>query len=369
LIYRGFEGKVANGPGYRTSHLLLMSFDPSLVGYTPLQTQRFYRDLLDRVRSEGAVKSSALTSVVALSPEQQAQILVPEGYALPPGQSAVTMSSDTVSDRYFETVGINILRGRGFLPSDTADSPLVAVVNQQFADLYWPNEDCIGRRFHLNDSNGPLLQVVGVAQTVKYFWIGEAPTPFVYLPFSQQSRAQMTLAAESAGDASSMTDVLRRTVHDIDPGLPVYNVRTMESFYHQRAVRVPEMVIQTIGCMGIMALILATIGLYGLVVFSVSRRTREIGIRMATGATRWNVLWMVLKQGAKLAASGVVLGLIGSLGADQLIRSIFTFNGVKTSQAMFFLTALMQLLAILLATYVPARRASLLDPVRALRVE
>jgi ABC-type antimicrobial peptide transport system permease subunit len=152
----------------------------------------------------------------------------------------------------------------------------------------------------------------------------------------------------------------------MDPNLSVYNVRTMESFYHDRAVKVPEMMIQTIGSMG---LILAIIGLYGLMAFSVSRRTREIGIRIAIGASRNNVLVIILKQGGKLAMIGIALGVIGSLGADRLVRSIFTFNGRETFPGIFVLTAFLQLLAILFATYVPARRASLVDPIRALRNE
>jgi predicted permease len=177
LIYRGFERQVAHGPGYRTSHMLLMSFDPSLVAYKPSQTAQFYRQLLARVRSEAGIQAAALTSAVPLSPEQEDRNVVPEGYELPRSQPVVNVGSSVVSDGYFETIGIVIVRGRGFLTSDTAESPPVAVVNQEFANRYWPNQDCIGKRFHLDAKTGPAVQVVGVARTVKYFWIGEAPMP------------------------------------------------------------------------------------------------------------------------------------------------------------------------------------------------
>jgi predicted permease len=307
--------------------------------------------------------------VIPLSPEQQDENVVPEGYELPRGQPVVSVGSDIVSDGYFPTVGITILRGRGFQAWDTAASPLVAVVNQQFADRYWPNQDCLGKRFHLDHAAGPLFQVIGVARTVKYFWIGEAPTPFIYLPLAQQARPHMTLVAESSGDAGRLAAQLRRAVQELDPNLPVYNIRTMESFYHDRAVKVPEMTIQTIGSMGLMGLMLAIIGLYGLVAYSVSRRTREIGMRMALGASRLDVLRMFLTQGCKLAAIGIALGTIASLGADRMIRSVITFNGTGTWPGLFVLMAVVQLSATLIATYIPSRRASLIDPLRALRDE
>jgi predicted permease len=369
LIYRGFTRQVANGPGYRTSHLLLVSFDPSLVPYKPSQTEQFYRQLLVKVRSEAGVQSAALTSTVPLSPEQQEESVVPDGFELPPSQPVVTVGSAVVSEGYFQTMGIRILRGRGFLPSDTATSPFVAVVNQQFADRYWPNQDCLGKRFHLDHAAGPSFQVIGIARTVKYFWIGEAPAPFIYLSMTQQARTHMTLVAESVGDAARLASQLRRAVQELDAKLPVYNVRTMESFYHNRAVKVPEMTIQTIGTMGVMGLLLAVIGLYGLIAYSVSRRTREIGMRIALGASRPNVLRLFLKEGFNLAAIGIAIGVIGSLAADQLLRSIIAFDGAKPLPGVFVLTAAVQLIATLIGTYVPARRAALVDPIRALRTD
>jgi predicted permease len=367
LIYRGFERQIANGPGYRTSRLLLMNFDPSLAAYKPPQTEQFYKQLLSKVRSEAGIQSAALTSAVPLSPEQEDRNVVPEGYTLPRNQPVVSVGSSIIGDGYFQTVGISILRGRGFLTTDIATSPLVAVINQQFADRYWPNQDCIGKRIRLDRAAGPAIQVIGIVRTVKYFWIGEAPTPFIYLPLTQQPRTHMTLVAESTGEAARLAGQLRRAVQELDPSLPVYNVRTMERFYHDRAVKIPEMTIQTIGAMGLFGLILAIIGLYGLVAYSVSRRTREIGLRIAIGASRADVLGLFVKQGFTLAVIGIVLGVIGSLAADHLLRSVIAFDGSGKSLAVFVVTAVAQLLATLIATYVPARRATLIDPILALR--
>jgi putative ABC transport system permease protein len=179
----------------------------------------------------------------------------------------------------------------------------------------------------------------------------------------------MTLVAASSVAAGGLVGQLRAAVRALDPNLPAYNVRTMERFYHDRAVKVPEMTIQTIGTMGLFGLLLAIIGLYGLVAYSVNRRTREIGVRMSVGATQADVLGLFLKQGLVLASIGIGFGVIGSIGADHSLRSIIAFDGSKRLPGVFVFTAAVQLLATLAATYVPARRAALTDPIRALRTE
>jgi len=272
-------------------------------------------------------------------------------------------------------MGIPLIRGRNFQTSDTASAPRVAIINDAFAKRYWPNQDPVGRRIHLGNANGPLLQIVGVARTSKVLWIAEPPTEFLYLPLAQNPRLQMSLIAQTGGDAAGLTPMLRDAVRQIDPNQPIYNVWTMEDFYNKRAVQVPNMIIQTVAVLGLTGVILAMVGLYGLVAFSVARRTREIGIRMAVGAEKTQVLGMVLQQGLVLAGIGVGIGLAGGVVASRLVDAVFASSNPfapsdhSIDVSVFVVTALAMLVITLLATYAPARRASLVDPMRALRDE
>jgi macrolide transport system ATP-binding/permease protein len=367
MVYRGFQSFIVNGPGFRTSHLLLMSFDPSLVRSDDARTRQFYRYLLDRAPLVAGVQSAALVSAIPMSPNQSAAALVPEGYQLPKGEETVTVFAGAVDEHYFRTMHIDVLRGRGFLDSDTADSPRVAVVNQEMARRYWPNQDPVGRRFRYGDRNGPWTEVVGVVRTGKYLWIAEPPTPFFYRPFSQAPQSRMTLVAESRDDAASLAAPLREMVRQFDPSLPVFDVRTMDDFYTQRAVKVPDMIAETVAAMGLMGLLLAMVGLYGLVAYSVSCRTREIGIRMAIGASQGSVLWLVLRQGMVLAGTGIVIGMgIAALAGKAVMSAFYT---ARVDTLSYVLVPAVLIAVTLIASSIPARRASRVDPTQALRFE
>jgi ABC-type antimicrobial peptide transport system permease subunit len=257
----------------------------------------------------------------------------------------------------------------------------VAIVEEHLANHYWPKGDALGKRFHLRNASGDLIQIVGIAKTTKHFWIAEPPLDFVYLPYTQNQRAlhqvsqfaasSLTIVAESdAQDASAIAPVLREVVRGLDANMPVFDVRTMQDLYTQRAVKTPNMIAQSVAGLGLMGLILAMVGLYGLIAYSVSRRTREIGIRMAIGADRKKVLRMVLKQGLVLSLAGVGAGLVLSLFACRALTSaIWIASFDATNPLLFAAISLPLLLITLLATYAPARRASLVDPMRALRDE
>lgn len=380
VLLRGFDAQLKQGPGFRTDHLFLTSFDTGLVHYTNEQTARFCKDLLDRVRSAPGVKSAALTSVLPMFGGDSLEI-VPEGYQMPRGEQSFPVFDTYVSDGYFQTMNVPVLKGRGFVQTDRADTPRVAVVNEQFAKHYWPKGDVLGKRFHLRNASGELVQIVGVARTAKYFWIAEPPLDYVYLPYTQHpgsaghptatSASSLSIVAESANaDASGLAPVLREVVRGLDPNMPVYDVRTMQDLYTQRAVKTPDMIADSVAGLGMMGLILATIGLYGLIAYSVSRRTREIGIRMAIGADRPRVIRMILKQGFLLSAIGIGVGLVASFFVCQLITTALWVANFKTTNfAVFAAIALPLFVITLAATYAPARRASLIDPMRALREE
>ena len=367
---RSFQDQLTQGPGFRTDHLYFTGFDTEPVHYSPEQTRKFYKDLLDKTRRAPGVRSAALTSGIPLGFDQSSVSVVPEGYPLAAGQQAFNTLNYYVSDGYFATQGVRILRGRGFLDTDRADAPLVAVVNSHFAEHYWPKQDAIGKRFHLHDAAGPLVQVVGVAQTGKYVWTAEPPLDYIYLPYMQHGISALKILAESsATDAATLAPVLRDVIRSIDPSMPVVGSRTMQDFYTQRAVKTSEIIGDVVAGLGIMGMVLAMVGLYALVSYSVSRRSREIGIRMAIGADRPSVLRMVLRQGLVLGSMGAGVGLILSFLACRAMTSSLWVLAGRVNYALLPAIALPLLLVTLLAAYVPARRASLIDPMRALRDE
>jgi putative ABC transport system permease protein len=370
LMWQGFRDQLKQGAGFRTDHLYLAGFNTTPMNYSEQQTRRFYKDLLDKTRLAPGVRSAALASDVPLGFNFPSIGMVPEGYSLPAGQQAISILNYLVSDGYFATQGVRILRGRGFLATDQADTPLVAVVNAHFAEHYWPKQDALGKRFHLGNATGPMVQVVGIAETGKYVWISEPALDFMYLPYTQHSTGALTLLAESsAPDAGTLAPVVRAVVRKIDPAMPYTNARTMQDFFDQRAVKTTNIIIEVASSMGLMGLGLALVGLYALVAYSVSRRSREIGIRMAIGADRQGVLRMVLRQGLTLGSIGVGVGLILSFPVCRALASgLWTVTG-NMNYAILPAVAAPLLVVTVLAAYLPARRASLIDPMRALRDE
>ncbi|HEX3685886.1 MAG TPA: ABC transporter permease [Bryobacteraceae bacterium] len=366
-MVRTFQQKWSNGPGFRTTHLLTMSFDPQLVRFSAAQTQKFYTELMRRVRLLPGVKSAALTGDLPMGTGGDGVTLVPEGYQMPAGKESFPVSMDVAGENYFDTLGVQLVRGRGFLQTDTATSQKVAVVNEQFAKTYWPNSDALGKRFRLNNSSGPLLQIVGISKTAKYGWMGEPPTEFVYLPLAQRPRSQMTLVVRTEGASAAMAAPLRGLVRNLDSEQPVFDVRTIEDFYRKRVVMAPVMIVQIVTAMGLIGLILSLAGLYGLMTFAANRRTREIGIRMAIGADAKRVLVMILRQALVLVASGVIVGLLLGWAAERGLNAIFETAGTDVGAYLLILPAL--LAVTMLAAFLPANRAARIDPTRALRYE
>jgi putative ABC transport system permease protein len=212
------------------------------------------------------------------------------------------------------------------------------------------------------------VQIVGVAKTGKYLWIAEPPTEFLYLPFRQNQRSRMILVSESAGESASIAGPLREVVRGLDANQPIFDVRTMEEFYDMRVVSTGNTIMEIVAGMGVMGLVLAMVGLYGLGAYAVSRRTREIGIRMAIGASRPAVLQMVLRQGLTPALYGLLAGLAASVVAERLLKVVFPAHS-KTDIAAYLLVVPALLAVTMLAAYIPARRASRVDPMKALRYE
>ena len=372
FMYRGFHRVLVAGQGFRTDHLLMMSFDPSLVHYDAARTKQFYKQLLERSRSVPGMKSISLASSMPMSNNPDFAPVVPEGFQFPPGKDNVTVLASRVDENYFDTMAVSILHGRGFRETDTANAPRVAVINEQFAQHYWPDRDAIGKRFRVIDDNkqksDEWVEVVGIAKTGKYMWIAEPPTEYIYLPWRQNQRTHMVLIAESQGDPSALAAPLREVVRGLDPDQPIFGVRTMEEFYQMRVITTSRVIVETVGSMGLMGLVLAAVGLYSLGAYAVSRRTREIGIRMAIGAGQGSVLRMTLRRSLVPALWGLAAGLAASFFAERLMRMVFPARtSVDLAAYLFVVPVLMAITA--LAAYIPARRASRVDPLVALRYE
>jgi len=370
MLQAGFRKTLAEDPGFRTDHFITMSLDTSFARYTPAQTHEFYRRLVEQARALPGVESAALADSIPLNRNVASRMtVVPEGYQFPQGQDSTPVSAAVVDEQYFETVRTPIVRGRGFTAADGGTSRAVTMVNEAFAATYWPNQDPIGKRVRLKNRDDRWLEVVGITKTEKYFRVIEPPTPFLYLPFAQNEKPQMSvLVATINADASPLATPLRSLVRDLDVNQPVFSLRTFSSFYRQQAMGAPLLVLRVGTAMGILGLTLALVGLYGLVSYSVARRTREIGVRIAIGAGTANVLRMVLGEGLKLALSGILIGGIATIAVARLLSMGMAGIGAATP-AIYVVVPLLLIALTLAASYVPAHRASRVDPLRALRYE
>jgi predicted permease len=368
LMARGFQHDLMVGTGFTKDHLLITSFDPRLIQYNATQTQQFYKLLAERMRETPGVQSEALTQNIPLGTDDfDGLTFVPDGFTMPPDRANFASTMDTIDEGYFATTGIPILRGRAFLTTDTADAPRVAIVNAHFAKHYWPDGDAVGKHIHLDNSAGVPVEIVGVAETIKYQTMSD-PMDFIYLPLAQRPVARMVLMLRSSGDPLQLLQPVKDAVRSLDPNLPLLHTQAYEEFYLNQAVRGPQIAIDLVGTMGAVGLFLAIAGLYGLVAYNVSRRTHEIGIRMALGAVSSDVLRLVMGKGVVLVGIGTGLGLVMGFALEQLMNSmLFNSGGVDVVAYLIVVPSLF--LVAMLAAYVPARRACRIAPTQALRYD
>jgi predicted permease len=369
FLYRSFYAELNRGLGFRAERLLMMTFDPGLARYDAPRTDEFYRRLTDRVRALPGVTAVAVTSTAPLKTDGvQLMPIAPEGFQFQPGTNNVGVMLARVDDGYFDTLEIPLVKGRRFLPTDTSDRLRVAIVNQRLAAHYWPGQDPIGKRIRLDGEGGAFAEVVGVAADAKYFFPVEPPIEYLYLARMQGSGSQNTLLVATSPSAAAMVGVVRDAVRSIDPNIPIFGTRTMDDFYASRVLYTTNLLLGSVTGMGVLGLTLAMVGLYGLVAYAASRRTREIGVRIAVGATPGAVLRMMLRQGFALAVCGAAVGVLGSVATRGALQSVF--RGAARVDAMTYVLVVPVLIAVtLLAAYIPARRAAHVDPLRALRTE
>ncbi|HKH71911.1 MAG TPA: ABC transporter permease [Vicinamibacterales bacterium] len=368
FMYRAFNSRLTQGPGFRTEGLIFASFDPSLARYSDARAETFFRDIKDRAASLPGVTSVALASTVPMRTDNlQVSQIAPEGFTFAPGIDSTACPSVLVDEGYFDTTGIRIVAGRGFRATDNRDSPQVAIVNQRFAARYWPGQDVIKKRVNIRTPTPRTVEIIGVAADSRYFFIVEPQLEFMYFPHAQSPVSRRSLILASSGPAAALAEPLRALARSMDPQMPVLGLRTMEDYYASRVIHISRLIVGTVGGLGAIGVLLAVIGLYGLVAYSVTRRTREIGIRIAVGAAPASVLRMVLRRGMILAGVGIVLGIAGSIATSGLLSGVFQ-NQMGGHSVWSYVLAVPTLIAItLIAAYIPARRAARTDPLRALR--
>ena len=363
--FQVFHRVSTEGPGFRTSQMAKISIDTAHLRYDGPRQVEFVERALQAARALPMVRSGSVTSTMPLWGFETASI-VPEGYQSAAGEPPVQPIVASVDEDYFQTMEIPLVRGRAFRVTDTADAGRVAIINETMARRYWPGEDAVGKRFRRAPDEGDWIEIVGVARDSKVFYIVEPPQDAVYFPFRQEPRPLMVILAATSGPSVAAVDPLRNVVRAIDRELPVFEAQTVETFYAARATGFLTVATEMIGGLGVMGMALTMVGLYGLVSYSVSRRTREIGIRMAIGATYSRILTMILRQGMQPAWLGLPAGLVLSVITARAMPVILPTN--QRSDPMLLAAIVPVLLVVIgLAALVPARRAALVNPTIALR--
>jgi predicted permease len=365
LFLRSLREAQGIDTGFETSGVLVMNFNLGREGYTPERGQIFFEQVAEQAATLPGVRATA----VAQNPPLAGGFLrsvFPEG-ADTTTRDRVLVQVNSVSVRYFATIGIPLLRGRDFTRADGPDAPKAVIVNERMAQQFWPGDEAIGKRFKFFGDED-FTTVIGIAKDSKYNGVAEDPIPFIYQPLRQNYTPAATLHVRAAADAASLAPAVRRQVQQIDPTISVFNIRTLEGQVAQALApqRINTIMMATFGAL---ALLLASMGLYGVATYSVAQRTREIGVRMALGAQPGSVLRLVLGHGAVLIAIGLVLGIGAALALSRFVPPDLLTNVSARDPWTLTATSVVLGCVALLATYIPARRATRIDPVVALRLE
>jgi predicted permease len=366
LIVRSLQAAQKMRPGFDTQDAIAISFDVGLQGYEEAKGRAFHHQILERVRAVQGVRAAALTSNLPLSLNYNSSSVYLEGQPAVGSGRLPTCIPMSVSPGFFDTMGI-LLRGRDFAENEDKKEARVAVVNETFAKKFFPGIDPIGKRFNFNGPKDPLWQIIGVCSEGKYNTLAETPQPAVFRPQFRDYDTVVTLVARTEGDPRSMIAPLRKEFQEMDPTLPLYDIKTLTE--HMKIPLFPaRMAANVLGSFGVLALVLAAIGIYGVMSYVVAGRTREIGLRMALGAQLRHVRQLILGQGMILASIGLAIGLAIVFILARFLTSML--YGVSPTDPITFITITFLLAAVaLVACYIPARRATRVDPMVALREE
>ena len=377
LLGRSFAELRAVELGYRTDHLLTARVALPAADYAEAaRVSGFYDQLLARVRDLPGVEQAAAARILPLSNTIGDWSITLEHRPRAPGENP-NGDWQVVTPGWFETLGIQLREGRTLTHADGADAPLVALINETMADRYWPGMEALGQRFHLGTLDQPWVEVVGITRDIRHNAVVEDARAEMFLPHAQFTRITtnpgglpplgMTIALRTTGDPLALLPAVRGQVQALDPSLPLSAVRTMDEVARS-ALAQPRFTAQLLGAFGVLSLLLATVGLYGVISYMAARRTRELGIRLALGAERRAVAGMVVREGLGLAAAGLVLGLLASVWTTRFLAG--QLYGVGALDPVTFAGVGAVLLAVsALASWLPARRAAGVSPLTALRLE
>jgi len=364
LFVRSLREAYKANPGFDPDHVLLAAFDPFLSGYDEPRGREFYRQLVERVRALPGVQSATLARrlPLTLSNVGFGNVTI-DGYA-PAQDEDMRLNYETVGPQYFQTMRIPLTHGRDFDERDRENAHRVVVINETMARRYWPKGDALGKRLKLTDD---WLEVVGVAKDVKNRSLAESPRPLLYLPLLQDYRSNMILVARTSINPEQAFHGVQTVVSSLDAAMPMFDVKTFEQ-HIGLSLFLQRMAATLLSIFGLLALSLAALGLYGVMAYSVSQRTRELGIRISIGARRGDVIRLILGQTLVLAAIGIAGGLVTAIAVTRFAANLLYGVG-PADPATFTLVAVLLVLVSLAAGYVPARRATRIDPMTALRSE
>jgi len=365
LFIRSMRDAQKMDPGFESKNLFMLAFDLGALHYDEGHGQQFLRAAVERANATPGVKAAAIASNFPLG-GGFARTVFPEGEDESTGYRGTLTQLDDITTGYFDALRIPLLRGRLFTDADRKETASVAIINEAMAKKFWPDKDAIGKRFHFFGDTA-LREVVGIARNSVVNAIGEVPVPLVYLPVTQDYAPAATLQVQTTGKPEPVIAGVRAQIQSLEPNLAITNVQTIGEIIDQ-GLWAPEMGAALLTVFGGLAMVLAALGVYGVLAYSVTQQTREIGIRMAMGAEGRDVLGLVVGQGLKLAGAGVALGILVALGLTRQLSSLLF--GVSAYDPLTYggVTLILVIVA-LLACYIPARRATRVDPLVALRYE
>jgi putative ABC transport system permease protein len=371
LMVKSLYRLLAVDPGFKTDRILTMEMQLRSAQYSKDPAiLNFWQQVLYRVRALPGVESAALGTVVPLTDSHSRSDITIEGMALPKPGSFPHPDGHSVSPGYLRTLGVPLLRGREFTDADQQNSPLVGMVNAAVARQFFPNQDVLGKRFmfgHPSTDPPKWITIVGVAADTKLYGLANPARLEVYLPLRQSVLRNMDLVVKSAADPAALTSSIRGAIASIDKDQPIFAIATMQELVNS-SISTQRITLILLGLFSALALILAAIGIYGVISYSVAQRTHEIGIRMALGADGGGVLRMILAQGVKIAGAGVGTGILASFGLTRLMTKLL-YSVSSADPITFAAVAIVLVVVAMLACYIPARRALRVDPIIALRYE
>jgi macrolide transport system ATP-binding/permease protein len=367
LIVRSLRQTQAVGPGFEIENRVTMSVDLGLQGYDEARGREFYKQLITSVESAPGVRAASYVGALPLNLDFSGGVFYVEGQPSTRGSDLPTVPIGRVWPRYFETMGVPLTEGRDFTMQDDKEESRFVIVNETFAQRFWPGQNPIGKHLSRGGPEGQRFEVIGVAKNGKYWTLGEDPRPFVYYSLAREYGSAVTLVVNTNVEPQGMINTIRREVARLDANLPLYDVKTM-SEHLQLSLFPLRASAWVTGSFALLALLLAGLGIYGVMAYAVSQRTREIGVRMALGARGGDLMKMIVRQGMWLALFGLAIGLAGALVLTRLMSSVL--YGVSATDVVTFAGVTLLLgSVVLVACYIPARRAAKVDPMIALRRE